>query len=157
MGAGGFGVSLSCRSRSGCLFVSRQPDQGRRPGLQQRGQLHVTANPTYYQVTDCQATIRSHHCTSTQHKAHRWRRSDFVQQLHHCLNVSLNLIKADVHFAHSDGGTFWRFYWLEVLIWQISSLLWQNDTFKTFFLTPAGVICNQWCSILYCIFFSLTA
>ena len=45
MGAGGFGVSLPCRSRSGRLFVSRQPDQGRRPGLQQRGQLHVSANP----------------------------------------------------------------------------------------------------------------
>lgn len=43
MGAGGLGVSLPCRSRGGRLLVSRQPDQGRRPGFQQRGQLHVTA------------------------------------------------------------------------------------------------------------------
>lgn len=43
MGAGGLGVSLPCRSRGGSLLVSRQPDQGRGPGLQQRGQLHVTS------------------------------------------------------------------------------------------------------------------
>lgn len=78
MGAGGFGVSLPCRSRSGRLFVSRQPDQGRWPGLQQRGQLHVSANPLNHQVTDCQVTIRSDHCTSTRHKAHRQWRRDFA-------------------------------------------------------------------------------
>lgn len=117
MGAGGFSVSLPRWRRGGRLFVSRQPDQGRRPGLQQRGQLHVTRQPTYNQVTDCQVAIRSDHCTSTQHKAHRQWRSDFAQQLcycRHCLNTSLKLFKADVHFAHSDQGKLGRFYWLEM-------------------------------------------
>lgn len=92
--------------------------------------------PTYYQVTDCQDTFTSDHCTSTRHNAHgRWR-SGFAQQLYYCyhrLNTSLKQIKADVQFAHSDGGILGRFYWLEMHIWQIWSLLWQNVTYKTFF------------------------
>lgn len=45
MGTGWLCVPLPSRSRSGCVLVSRQPDQRRRPGLQQRGQLHVTTVP----------------------------------------------------------------------------------------------------------------
>lgn len=107
MGAGGFSVSLPCRSRSGCLFVSRQPDKGRRPGLQQRGQLHVTSNLFNARRPAAQVTIRSDHRTSTRHEAHRQRQSDVAQQLfycRHCLNISLKHVQAEVQFAHSDWG-----------------------------------------------------
>lgn len=70
VGAGGLRVSLPGRGGGGGLLVSRQSDQRCRPGLQQRGQLHVTPPPTDHQVTDCQASFRSDHRTSTQHKAH---------------------------------------------------------------------------------------
>lgn len=99
MGAGGFSVSLPCRSRSGCLFVSRQPDKGRRPGLQQRGQLHVTSNLFNARRPAAQVTIRSDHRTSTRHEAHRQRQSDVAQQLfycRHCLNISLKHVQAEV-------------------------------------------------------------
>lgn len=61
VGAGGLSVSLSSWSWSGRLFVSRQSDQGRRPGFQQRGQLHVTAAS----LTSYQVTVGSDRCTST--------------------------------------------------------------------------------------------
>lgn len=63
VGAGGLGVSLPRRSRGGRLLVSRQPDQGRGPGFQQRGQLHVTAA----QVTPTQAMAQLPTCRCAKH------------------------------------------------------------------------------------------
>lgn len=109
MGAGGFSVSLPCWSRSGRLLVSRQPDQGRRPGLQQRGQLHVTASPLITRWLTARSPSQVCHCTSTRHNAHGQLRMGeggwgWGCDGHHCLNMSLKQIQREVQFAHGGGG-----------------------------------------------------
>lgn len=157
MGAGGFGVSLPCRSRSGRLFVSRQPDQGCRPGLQQRGQLHVSANllitrwPTARSPSDLIWSLHKHTTQSTQTVTEGFHPPLQLQYCRHCLNISLEHFM-DVQFAHSDWGTLGRFYWLEVHIWQIWSLLWHHDMFETWlllvlFAISDVVICTVFSSV----------
>ena len=141
MGAGGFSVSLPGRSRRGRLLISREQDQGRGPGLQQRGQLHVTSAPLGTRRPTCPVAISSDHCTgNTAQEAH-----DDVTHANP-LWASASAWWRLTFSLHSDGGTRERFH-----AWQIFS-----DTFKTLFSTCAGVICNRWCSILYCTFFCLT-
>lgn len=114
MGAGGFSVPLPRRSWSGRLLVSRQPDQGRRTGLQQRGQLHVTTAPLCYQVT---AWLPGHHQIQSLHKHTNTKHTQTVTQQHyycrHCLNISLKRIKADLQFALGDWGILGRFRYLK--------------------------------------------
>lgn len=113
VGAGGFGVPLPRRSRSRRLFVSRQPDQGRRPGLQQRGQLHVTA------ALPCSArlslpgdwlpvsasdviTAQSTHNTKHTDSDGATLLSNIVITVDTCLIVGVRLDQADVQFALGD-------------------------------------------------------
>ena len=113
--------------------------------------------PTYHQVTDCQVTIGSDLITA---QAHDTKHTDSdgrispplqLQYCRHCLNISLEHFM-DVQFAHSDWGTLGRFYWLEVHIWQIWSLLWHHDTFETWlllvlFAISDVVICTVFSSV----------
>lgn len=144
MGAGGFSVSLPCRSRSGCLFVSRQPDKGRRPGLQQRGQLHVTSNPFNARRPAAQVTIRSDHRTSTRHEAHRQRQSDVGQQLFLLSPLSQHQLETRSGRGFSlhtviEGGAFNDLKYTS----DKSEVFSDKMTHSRCFLTPAGVICNQ--------------
>lgn len=63
VGAGGLRVSLPRRSRGRRVLVPRQPHQRRGPGLQQRGQLHVTAAAQHF--THCHTAAQSHNAKHT--------------------------------------------------------------------------------------------
>ncbi len=148
-----------CRAGAGVAVCSSHVSQIRDVGQGASNVANCMWPPTQLLPGDW---LPGHHQIWSLHK-HTTQSTQTVKEgsrpaswlLSHCLNVSLKRIKADVQFAHSDLGILGRFYWLEVHDWQIWSLLWQFDTFETTVLTPAGVICNQWCRILYCIFFCL--
>lgn len=91
VGAGGLGLSLPRRRRGGRLLVSRQPDQGRRPGFQQRGQLHVTAA----QVTPTR-TAQAHDTGAE--SEHVGVRSGLIVQFAHSAGTA--------HSGHNRGGLF---------------------------------------------------
>lgn len=130
VGAGGLGVSLPRRSWRSRLFVSHQSDQGRWPGLQQRGQLHVTAGLRVSRWL----TPESHdHCTK--HTAP-------------CTGV----VEGSLPAVWTDWWMLGRIYWLEVHLWQIWTFLFKKKKKKNH-VWPLPVV-NAISVVVFCTVFS---
>ena len=116
--------------------------------------------PTYHQVTDCQVTIGSDLITA---QAHDTKHTDSDGRISPPPATSV-LSPLSEHQPGTLHGCSVCTQWLrnirEVLLtWSahLTNLKSSLTSWHVRDLTPAGVIRNQWCSYLYCIFFCLTA